>query len=256
MSYLEQLFNLGDKVALITGSTGQLGKVICRGFQQAGARVVGIDVNIDVNMLEGVDYYQMDITNKQQVDKVFTKVIEKYENFDILINNAGVSTFEPFEQRPEENLDLVMDVNLKGTFFCIQAYVNLYDKYELKNGSIVNVGSIFGVVSPDFRNYTDCDRKNSEIYGATKAGVIQMTKYFAVHLAERNIRVNSVSPGGIFNPDNPQGEDFIKNYSFRNPMKRMANAEEIIGAILYLSSDTASYTTGQNIVIDGGLTCW
>jgi len=256
MSYLEQLFNLNNKVAVITGATGQLGKVICRGFQQAGAMVVGIDMNIDVNMLKGVDYYQMDISNKQQVHEVFTKIIAKYEKFDILINNAGVSTFEPFEQRSEESLDWVMDVNLKGTFFCIQEYVNLYDKYEFKSGSIVNVGSTFGVVSPDFRNYTDCDRKNSEIYGATKAGVIQMTKYFAVHLAERNIRINAISPGGVYNPKSPQGEDFIKNYSFRCPMKRMADEDEMIGAVLYLTSDAASYTTGQNIIIDGGATCW
>ena len=256
MSYLEQLFNLGDKVAVITGATGQLGKVICRGFQQAGARVVGIDVNIDANVLEGVDYYQMDITNKPQVHEVFEKIIEKYEKLDILVNNAGVSTFEPFEQRSEESFDWVMDINLKGTFFCIQAYVNLYDKYEFKSGSIVNVGSTFGVVSPDFRNYTDCNRKNSEIYGATKAGVIQMTKYFSVHLAERNIRINAISPGGIYNPKSPQGEDFIKNYSFRCPMKRMANEDEMIGAVLYLASKAASYTTGQNIIIDGGATCW
>jgi len=256
MSYLEKLFNLDSKVAVVTGATGQLGEVICQSFQQAGARVVGVDVNIDVNMLEGVNYYQMDISNKQQVHEVFTKIIAKYEKFDILINNAGVSTFEPFEQRSEEDIDWVMDVNLKGTFFCIQAYVNLYDKYKLKRGSIVNIASTFGVVSPDFRNYTDCDRKNSEIYGATKAGVIQMTKYFAVHLAERNIRINAVSPGGIYNPASPQGEDFMKNYSFGCPMKRMADEDEMIGAVLYLASDAASYTTGQNIIIDGGTTCW
>lgn len=256
MSYLEQLFNLGNKVVIITGATGQLGKVICRAFQQAGTRVVGIDMNVDVNMLEGVHYYQMDISNKEQVYEVFKNIIEKYEKFDVLINNAGVSTFESFEQRPEKSFDWVMDVNLKGTFFCIQTYVNLYDKYGFGSGSIVNISSIFGVVSPDFRNYTDCKRKNSEVYGATKAGIIQMTKYFAVHLAERNIRVNTISPGGIYNPKSPQGKNFIKNYSFRCPMKRMANEDEMVGAVLYLASDAASYTTGQNIIIDGGATCW
>ena len=172
------------------------------------------------------------------------------------MNNAGVSTFEPFEDRPVESFDWVMNVNLKGTFLCIQSYVHVFDKFRLKRGSIVNIGSVFGIVSPDFRNYTDCKRRNSEVYGATKAAVIQMTKYFAVHLAERNIRVNAVSPGGIFNPESPQGEDFIENYSFRCPMKRMGDDTELIGAIVYLASDAASYTTGQNIVIDGGMTCW
>lgn len=256
MSYLENLFNLRNKLVVVTGSSGQLGRVICRAYQQTEAKVVGLDINPGTDLIEGVDYYQLDIINKEQIRKVFTAIIEKYGSFDILINNAGVSTFEPFEERPGESFDWVMDVNLKGTFLCIQAYVNLADKYELKNGCIVNIGSIFGTVAPDFRNYTDCDRKNSEVYGATKAGIIQMTKYFAVHLAERNIRVNCVSPGGIFNPESPQGKDFIKNYSYRCPMGRMADAEDIVGGLLYLSSEASAYTTGQNIVIDGGMSCW
>ena len=110
--------------------------------------------------------------------------------------------------------------------------------------------------SPDPRSYTDTDRQNSEVYGATKAGVIQMTRYFAVHMAQKNIRVNCVSPGGILNPTHPQGKDFIKNYSDRCPMGRMAHTHEIVGAVLYLSSSAASYTTGQNVVVDGGLSCW
>jgi NAD(P)-dependent dehydrogenase (short-subunit alcohol dehydrogenase family) len=256
MSYLKRLFGLSNKVAVVTGATGQLGNVLCNAFQQAGTRTVGLDMNIGNNLNGKIDYCHLDITDKQQIREVFDTIIKKYGSLDILVNNAGVSTFEPFEQRPEESFDHVMDVNLKGTFLCIQEHVNIVDKYKQAGGCIINIGSIFGVVSPDFRNYTDCDRRSSEVYGATKAGVIQMTKYFAVHLAERNIRVNAVSPGGIFNPKAPQGEDFIKNYSFRCPMKRMANDDEMIGAVLYLSSDSASYTTGQNIIVDGGLSCW
>ena len=118
------------------------------------------------------------------------------------------------------------------------------------------LGSIFGVVSSDFRNYTDCARLGSEVYGATKAGIIQMTKYFSVHLADRNIRVNAVSPGGILNEENPQGEDFQKNYAFRSPMKRMAKSQEMVGAVIYLASQAASYTSGQNIVVDGAMSSW
>jgi NAD(P)-dependent dehydrogenase (short-subunit alcohol dehydrogenase family) len=120
----------------------------------------------------------------------------------------------------------------------------------------VNIASIYGEISPDPKIYLDGDRKNSEVYGATKAGVIQMTKYFAVHLAEKGLRVNAVSPGGIYNPETPQSERFIKEYSKRNPMGRMAMANEILGAILYLSSDTSSYVTGHNLVVDGGMSCW
>lgn len=257
MIYLEKLFNLKDKVVVITGASGQLGKKICETYKNCEATVIGIDLIIDqANNIDGVEYFEVDISKKDYLDDVFKKIIDKYQRFDILINNAGVSTFEPFESRPEESIDRVMGVNLKGTFFCIQSYVNLFDEFKLDKGAIINIASIYGVVSPDYRIYTDCDRKNSEIYGATKAGVIQMTKYFAVHLAERNIRVNAVSPGGVYNPKNPQGIDFIKNYSFRCPMKRMANEDELLGAMIYLSSEAASYTTGQNIVIDGGFSAW
>ncbi|WP_298749290.1 SDR family oxidoreductase [uncultured Arcobacter sp.] len=256
MSYIEKMFNLNNKVVIVTGACGQLGNKICEAFKNSESIVIGIDTNTENNKIDDVEYFINDITKKEDTQKLYESIIKKYERIDILINNAGVSTFENFEERPEESFDWVMDVNLKGTFLGIQTYVNLFDQYKSKQGSIINVGSIFGVVSPDFRNYTDLPRKNSEVYGATKAGVIQMTKYFAVHLAERNIRVNCVSPGGIFNPKNPQGEGFRENYAFRTPMKRMANDEEMIGAILYLASDAASYTTGQNVVIDGGLTAW
>jgi NAD(P)-dependent dehydrogenase (short-subunit alcohol dehydrogenase family) len=258
MNYLEKLFNLKDKVAVITGAKGQLGTKLCEAFKNCGAKVIGLDVGGggDRNLIEDVDYMDLDIRQKKEVVNIFRKIIEKYKRFDILINNAGVSTFEPFEERPEESIDRVMDINLKGTFFCLQAYVKLFDEAKFKNGSIINIASLYGLVSPDYRIYTDCPRKNSEMYGATKAGIIQMTKYFAVHLAERQIRVNAISPGGIYNPDNPQGDDFIKNYSFRCPMKRMAEDEEMLGAAIYLSSEAASYTTGQNIAVDGGFSSW
>ncbi len=238
--YLDRLFGLADKTVLVTGANGQLGTVLCEALTAAGARVTGLDLPAT------------DITDKKAVAAAF----DRLGPIDILINNAGISTFEPFESRPEEKFDQVMDVNLKGTFFCIQEYVAAFDRRKQTAGSIVNIASVFGVVSPDFRNYTDCRRQSPEVYGATKAGIIQMTRYFAVHLAERKIRVNAVSPGGIFNPKNPQGEDFVKNYSFRVPLKRMANDDEMVGAVLYLAGEAASYTTGQNIVVDGGMTAW
>lgn len=256
MSYLDKLFNLKNKVVLITGACGQLGTAICKAFVEAESFVIGLDLRTEGTKINGVNYHKLDTTNKIKKQNMYEAIIKKYGTIDILVNNAGVSTFEDFEQRTEEAFDWVVNVNLKSVFFDIQTYVNLYDKYNSKQGSIINIGSTFGVVSPDFRNYTDLLRKNSEVYGATKAGVIQMTKYFSVHLADRNIRVNCVSPGGIFNPENPQGKDFQRNYNFRTPMKRMANAEEIVGTVLYLAGDSASYTTGQNIIIDGGFTSW
>lgn len=256
MSYLDNLFNLKNRVILVTGACGQLGSQICKAFKLVNSIVIGVDLKVENKKVDGVHYYELDLTNKNKKLKLYTDIIKKYKAIDVLVNNAGVSVFEDFEKRTEDAFDWVVDVNLKGVFFDIQTYVNLFDEYNCNKGSIVNIGSIFGVVSPDFRNYTDLNRKNSEVYGATKAGIIQMTKYFSAHLANRNIRVNCVSPGGIFNPESPQGVDFQNKYNFRTPMKRMANVNEVVGAILYLAGDSSSYTTGQNIVIDGGYTAW
>ncbi|TWW09309.1 short-chain dehydrogenase/reductase SDR [Planctomyces bekefii] len=255
-NYIAGLFDLSNKVVVITGANGQLGRELVMAYTNAGSIVIGWDLSLPKIEVDNVKYIQVDVSKKEGVIHALEESLKINNKIDVFINNAGVSTFEPFEQRPEEKIDWVMDVNLKGTLFCIQGIVNLVDKLHIPPPNIINIGSFYGVISPDFRIYEDGDRKNSEIYGATKAGVIQMTKYFAVHLAERNIRVNAVSPGGIYNPSSPQSEEFVTKYSFRCPMKRMANVEEITGAILYLSSRAASYTTGQNIIIDGGMSCW
>lgn len=251
-----KMFDMQGKVVVVTGASGQLGDEICGTFNDAGAIVIGIDKKISGRRHRGVNYQRADIRRKKDLLSIFASIAAEYKSLDVLINNAGVSVFEPFMDRREKDLDFVMDVNLKGTFFAIQNYVDIFDRYKFKRGSIINIASIYGVISPDPRIYTDCKRHNSEVYGATKAGIVQMTKYFAVHLAGRNIRVNSVSPGGIFNPKHPQGKSFIKNYSFRCPMKRMAEASEITGALVYLASGASSYTTGQNIIIDGGMSAW
>lgn len=255
-NYLQTLFNFSDKVVLITGATGQLGRKLCESYLSLGCKVIGLDLKTSINQIDNIEYYDVNISIQSEVQNVMRNIFDKYSRIDILINNAGVSTFEPFEQREEEKFDWVMDVNLKGTFWCHQAYINEFDRTKSSKGVIINVASFYGVISPDFRLYSEGDRKNSEVYGATKAGVIQMTKYFAVHLADRHIRVNAISPGGIFNPASPQTDEFIQNYSYRCPMKRMANAEEMIGGVVYLSSEAASYTTGQNLVIDGGMSSW
>ena len=257
-NFLESIFRLKDKIVLVTGATGQLGHEICETYEKAGARVIGMDKVLNkIKMIKSDrgKYNVMDIVDLDSVKKVFDKVYSTYKRLDILVNNAGVSTFEPFEERSEKSFDWVMDINLKGTFFCIQTYINII-KTNKEKGCIINVASIYGNISPDYRIYTDCARKNSEVYGATKAGIIQMTKYFAVHAAKYGVRVNCISPGGILNPEDPQGKDFIKNYSSRCPMGRMAYVSEMTGGILFLSSEAASYITGQNLLIDGGFSCW
>ena len=241
---MSNIINVDGKNVLVTGAHGQLGTKTCKLFSDDGANVIPYDLK------------DFDLRNRDEVYSNYKKAFDEFGTVDILINNAGISTFAHFLERSEEDFNDVSDVNLAGTFNSIQTYVKLCDEFKQKKGTIVNIASIYGIISPDPRIYTDCKRSNSEIYGATKAGLIQMTKYFAVHLAERNIRVNAVSPGGIYNPKRPQGEDFLKQYSFRCPMKRMANDEEIVTSMIYLASDAASYVTGQNIVVDGGMSCW
>lgn len=253
---MDKLFCHKNKVVLVTGAKGQLGAMLCEAYLNMGAKVIGWDITNDGVAIKGVNYFSVDIAKKRSIETTMNRVFETYGRIDVLINNAGVSTFEPFEERPEVRIDWVMDVNLKGTFLCIQSFIKEYDQFKQRKGNIINIGSVYGFVCPDFRIYSVGDRKNSEIYGATKAGVIQMTKYFAVHLAERNIRVNAISPGGIYNPKQPQSIDFVENYSFRCPMRRMANVNEMVGAAIYLSSDSASYTNGHNLIIDGGMSCW
>ncbi|MDC0186057.1 SDR family oxidoreductase [Gammaproteobacteria bacterium] len=251
------------KVILITGACGQLGSELCRTYADLGWTVYITDIDsvacdklaqsLSQDLNQKHLYFPMDITSEESVASAISHIEDQQITIDALVNNAGTAVFSDFTERTKDEFMKVLEVNLFGTFNCI----NQVGKHMVSNnisGAIINIGSIYGVVSSDPEIYTDCPRNNSEVYSASKAGIIQMTKYFAVHLAESNIRVNCVSPGGIFND---QGDDFVKNYSQRTPAKRMAIPQEIVQAIVYLSDNsTASYISGQNLLVDGGLTSW
>jgi 3-oxoacyl-[acyl-carrier protein] reductase len=260
---INNLFDISGKVFLVTGATGQLGSQIVGSLLRNGAKVVACDSSINLHSNEYSEYIdtanfwlvECDIRDKNKISEVIRLSAARFGSLDGLVCNAGVSVFEDYLDRPESSIDLVMDVNLKGTIFCIQEFLKL-KKQIGGGGCIVNIASHYGIVSPDPRIYTDCERKNSEIYGATKAGIIQMTKYYAIHAVDLNVRTNCVSPGGIRNPVNPQGANFQANYSYRCPMGRMAETKEIIGAVIFLLSPAASYINGVNITVDGGTTAW
>tara|TARA_B100000035_G_C20882672_1_gene501289 strand:+ start:67 stop:807 length:741 start_codon:yes stop_codon:yes gene_type:complete len=241
---------------LITGASGQIGSLLCRKFSEKKYNVLAVDISNPENALENINYYTCDVTDIPNKKLLYDTMVHDHGKIDLLINNAGISCFTDFEDRTEEEFDAVFDVNLKSVFFDIQNFVRKYDELKQQQGKIINIGSIFGVVSPDFRNYVDLNRKSPEIYGASKAGLIQMSKYFAVHLAERNIAVNCVSPGGIYNSKQPQGPEFVELYSSKTPQHRMATTDEVVEAIMLLASLESNYTTGQNLIIDGGLTSW
>jgi NAD(P)-dependent dehydrogenase (short-subunit alcohol dehydrogenase family) len=251
---------LNNKIALVTGSVGQLGKQFCIALASEGATVWVSDLelveceNIVNNLPGAVKHYplQLDVSKPKSVENAISQIRETSGSLDILVNNAGIAIFAPFEERDFEEFMNVFKVNVGGTFLCIKECSKLMREMNTK-GSIINIGSIYGIVSGDPRIYTDCARNTPECYGASKAAIIHMTKYFSVHLAKYGIRVNCISPGGVFNH---QGADFVENYSQRTPMSRMADEKELSGTAVFLASDGASYITGQNIAVDGGWTAW
>lgn len=251
---MSNTYNLKNKTALITGANGQLGRGLAEILLHQGAFVYLADIHDEINKdlshglaakkLKNYQYVKMDITSEKSIKQAMGKI---KTNPEILINNAGVSVFTPFEERTGEELDWVLGVNLKGTILCAKNFSKAMQKN--KKGKIINIGSIYGVVPADKKIYGDSGRNNSEIYGATKAGVIQLTKYLAAYLGEYNIQVNSISPGGIFNN---QKQFFLDNYIEKTPMGRMAEVEDFYGLICFLVSSDSDYITGQNIVVDGG----
>jgi NAD(P)-dependent dehydrogenase (short-subunit alcohol dehydrogenase family) len=263
---MKNKINLSDQVIMISGVSGQLGQAITNEALNNNAKVIGLDQSQEemekVAQLynwnkDNILLQKTDIRKKKEIENALTNGLNHFGKVTSQINNSGVSVFENWAERSEEDFDLVTDVNLKGTFFCMQAFM----KHCIKSntvGSIVNIASHYGLISPDPRIYTDCARRNSEVYGATKAGVIQMTKYFSVNALTdgANIRVNAVAPGGIKNTQNPQGKDFQKRYGDRCPMGRLAETKEIVGPVLFLLSEEASYINGHTLVVDGGMTAW
>lgn len=256
VSSFDNLFSLKSKKIIVTGSSGQLGFEIVKTFLNLGSIVIGVDIKKLKNFThDNFFFFKADISKFSQNKTTFQKIFKKHKEVNCLINNAGVAIFSPFQKRTEKELDFVIDVNLKSYFFSIQNFEKYCDKKKNKK-NIINISSIYSLISPDPKIYSSKDRKSSEIYGMTKSGVNQLTRYFAVHFAKKNIRVNCISPGGIFNKNKPQNKKFIKNYSKRNPMNRMAQVDEIVGGVIYLSSDASSYTNGHNLVIDGGMSAW
>ena len=182
----------------------------------------------------------------------------------ILINNAGIDSPPGadaeenvlFENYPEESLDKVIDVNLKGVFICSQVFGGEMAKNNY--GSIINIASVYGIVSPNQDIY-EYKRKNGQLwykpasYAVTKSAILNLTRYLATYWAKKNVRVNTLSPAGIFNN---QDKEFLDEYKKRMPLGRMAREDEMNGAIIFLASDASSYMTGSNLIIDGGWTAW
>ena len=236
------------KKAIVTGANGKIGRTFVESLVAKGYFVYAVDLKTEgLKNSENVELVQLDITDEESVHDFFLSV----HNLSVLINNAGIGVFTPFEDRTAAEFKKVMEVNLLGSFLMSQSAVKIMK--ERGGGKIVNIASIYGSTSSDERIYGDSGRNNSEVYSATKAGVINMTKYMAAHFGKYNIQTNAISPGGIYNQ---QSDDFVKNYEYKTPMQRMGNVKDLLSTLFYLISDDTAYTNGQNISVDGGFLAW
>ena len=240
-------------IALLTGANGQIGKLLLKNLVKKKYYVICLDNKYSkLKILKNCIKYKLDISNENDV-KVFFEFLSKNKitRINTLINNAAIQNFESIENESFEDFMNVLKVNVGGSFLFIKHSINLLKKS--KNANILNIASIYGLLSGDPKIYTDTKRNTSDAYAASKAALIQLSKYYAVHLAKYSIRVNSISPGGIYNK---QGKDFIYNYSKKTPLSRMANVEEIVNSILFIISNDASYINGHNFIVDGGFSSW
>jgi len=273
----EQL-DLTGKNVVITGGAGFLGMH----FAEAVAEMGGLPILVDVDKVntekaacklkeKGFDVfgYALDICNPEMVKEIFSSIINNHKRIDCLINAAafamknlkegGDEFFTPFEEYLLTNWQISIDVNLTGTFLVTQTVGKLMK--NVKRGAIVNIASDVAIISPDHRiyqpddqlGYAGVDFNTPAAYSVSKAGVLALTRYLATYWARDGIRVNSISPAGVFRNQDP---GFVKMLSSRIPLGRMALPEELKGPVVFLCSDASSYVTGANLVVDGGRTVW
>lgn len=270
-----QMFHLGGRIALVTGGLGQLGRTFARALLAAGARVVVLDrtddaaaVNAAFPELAGrADFMALaaDVTDRASLEAARDKVVTAWgEAPHVLVNNAGldsppdapVSENGPFENYPEASWDRVFAVNAKGVFLCCQVFGGAMA--SAGRGSIINISSIYGKVSPNqdiyqYRRDRGEDFFKPVAYAASKSSLYNLTRYLSTYWARQGVRVNTLTLAGVAN--NQDGQ-FMAAYSQRMPIGRMASPDEYVGAIIFLSSEASRYMTGSDLTIDGGWTAW
>lgn len=231
---------LKDKVVIVFGGCGLIGREIVKDIIKNN----GIVVNADINS----DEYKLDITDNSAIKELFKKVYEKYGRIDGVVNSAYPRTKDwgaKLEDIPFKSWQKNVDMQLNPIITITQEGL----KYMKEGSSFVNIGSIYGVCGNDFTIYEGTGGTSPAAYPAIKAGIINFTRYLASYVGWKGIRANCVSPGGVFDNQNPI---FVENYSHRSPLKRLARAEEMAPAVSFLLSDGASYITGHNLMVDGG----
>ena len=267
MKSLGALMRLNGRVALITGGAGHLGQAMGQALAELGAAIAVLDVNGDeanataerLRLEYGVRALAVavDLADEEQVRAVPRAVVDGLGALDILINNAalvGTSALEgwavPFDRQSADTWRRAMEVNLTAPFVLTQACRAALTASG--HGSVINIGSIYGMVAPDMSLYAGTDLGNPAAYAASKGGLLQLTRWLTTVLAP-DIRVNAITLGGI---SRNQAVMFHDRYTARTPLGRMASEEDVKGAVAYLASDLSAYVTGHNMVVDGGWTAW
>jgi len=273
MSTIFDKFSLKGKAAIVTGGAGMLGKEFCRTLCEAGAAVVVADLNAELALAaaealraQGFNaiHAALDVTQPESAAAMVETCVDDFGRLDVIVNSAAMDPkFDAsqagqhrntFEDYPLEMWKQAVDVNLTGVFLCCQAAAR--QMAAQGEGSIINICSTYGLVPPDQRIYEKPGQPKQfkpAFYTTTKAGVLGLTKYIASYYAGTRVRANCLTPGGVYNNHD---ETFTRNYSYRTIMGRMAEKDEMNGALLYLASDASSYMTGGNVIVDGGWTAW
>ena len=253
---IKDTLKIKDKVVCIMGGTGLIGSVLAKGFAECGARVfVGTRTPEKYsNKTKEIKYLKIDVRSSSSVQKFISTVADKYRVIDVWINCAWpkIDNFTgPIEEVDENIVAKDITDHLMSYYLCCRE-IFIHMKKN-KKGSIINYGSIYGNLSPDFRIYQGTEIQSSPSYPMIKGGIHAYTKYLACYAAPYNIRVNAICPGGVL--DN-HTEKFQKKYANRIPLGRMANQKEMLSSALFLASETSSYITGHLLNVDGGLDAW
>lgn len=249
-------FDLSGKVVLVAGGVGLLGEVICEALNARNATVIVGDVDAErgrelARTMDKGAYERLDVTDPNSVKSVCSTILSEHGTIDALVNAAyprNDNYGKPFEDVSIDDWHENVQLHLGG-YYLVTREVALRMIDEEIEGSIVNFGSIYGMQAPDFSIYDGTSLTSPVEYSAIKGGILNLTRYLASYLGPKGIRVNAVSPGGVFDG---QHEQFVKNYEENVPLGRMAQPDDVAGAVVYLISDAASYVSGHNLVVDGG----
>ena len=269
----ESLFSVENRVVVVTGGLGQLGRQFSLALADLGARVAVLDANVDTERVqagfsddpgERLLFVVADVTSRPSLETALEQVRSTWGVPHALVNNAGLDSPPgspagengPFESYPEASFDRVMEVNSKGVFLCCQVFAGAMA--EAGRGSIINISSMYGIISPDQRIYEYRAQRDGAFckpvaYSVSKSSLTNLTRYLATYWAPKGVRTNTLTFGGVFND---QDEQFLEGYCARVPLGRMAREDEYNGAVIFLVSDASSYMTGANMTLDGGWTAW